>query len=269
MMQTTASIDVSRDPAVQYVLRIGDTCLVLGQRLAEWCGHAPVLEEDIALANMALDLVGQARALLTHAGALEGRGRDRVYGEDALAFLRDERDYLNITLVELPNGANGKGDFAVTVLRNLMVATFLELLWQRLAESSDAELAAIAGKAVKEARYHRRHAADWVVRLGDGTDESRLRTVAALAELWRYTPELFESDAVDEAAQASGLGPRWAELREAWLAQMKSVLDEAGLEAPAESAFRSTGKLGRHSEHMGYILTDMQYLQRAFPGGVW
>jgi ring-1,2-phenylacetyl-CoA epoxidase subunit PaaC len=263
-MQTTASIEIARDPAVQYVLRIGDTCLILGQRLAEWCGHAPVLEEDIALANMALDLVGQARALLTHAGALEGRGRERVYGEDALAFLRDERDYLNVTLVELP-----RGDFAFTVLRNLMVASFLGLLWQRLAESSDAELAAIAGKAVKEARYHRRHAADWVVRLGDGSDESRRRSVAALAELWRYTPELFESDAIDEAAQASGLGPRWSELRESWLAEMKSVLDEAGLEPPAESAFRSTGKLGRHSEHMGYILTDMQYLQRAFPGGVW
>jgi ring-1,2-phenylacetyl-CoA epoxidase subunit PaaC len=213
---------------------------------------------------MALDLVGQARALLTHAGALEGRGRDRVYGEDALAFLRDERDYLNVTLVELP-----RGDFAFTVLRNLMVASFLGLLWQRLAESSDAELAAIAGKAVKEARYHRQHAADWVVRLGDGSDESRRRSVAALAELWRYTPELFESDAVDEAAQASGLGPRWADLREPWLAEMRSVLDEAGLELPAESAFRSTGKLGRHSEHMGYILADMQYLQRAFPGGVW
>jgi ring-1,2-phenylacetyl-CoA epoxidase subunit PaaC len=263
-MQSTASIEIARDPAVQYVLRLGDSCLILGQRLAEWCGHAPVLEEDIALANMALDLVGQARALLMHAGALEGRGKDRVYGEDELAFLRDERDYLNLTLAELP-----RGDFAFTVLRNLMVATFLELLWQRLADSSDAELAAIAGKAVKEARYHRRHAADWVVRLGDGSDETRRRSVAALAELWRYTPELFESDAVDEAAQASGLGPRWADLHEPWLAEMRSVLDEAGLELPAERAFRSTGKLGRHSEHMGYILADMQYLQRAFPGGVW
>ena len=268
-MQSTASIELEHDPAAQYVLRIGDTCLILGQRLAEWCGHAPVLEEDIALANMALDLVGQARALLTHAGALEGRGRARVYGEDQLAFLRDERDYLNATLVELPNGMNGKGDFAFTVLRNLMLASFLELLWQRLVQSSDAELAAIAGKAVKEAHYHRQHAADWAVRLGDGTDESRRRSVAALAELWRYTAELFESDAVDDAAQASGLGPRWAELREPWLAQMKSVLDAAGLDMPAETAFRSSGKVGRHSEHMGYILADMQYLQRSFPGGVW
>jgi ring-1,2-phenylacetyl-CoA epoxidase subunit PaaC len=268
-MQTTASIELGRDAAAQYVLRLADTCLVLGQRLAEWCGHAPVLEEDIALANMALDLIGQARALLTHAGGLEGRGKARVFDEDQLAFLRDERDYLNVTLVELPNGVNGGRDFAFTVVRNLMLATFLERLWQHLAASSDAELAAIAGKAVKEARYHRQHAADWVVRLGDGTDESRRRCVAALAELWRYTPELFESDAVDDAAQSTGLGPRWADLREAWRADMQAVLDEAGLEVPADTAFRSSGKRGVHSEHMGYLLADMQYLQRAFPGGVW
>jgi len=147
----TASIELDRRPEVQYLLRVGDTCLVLGQRLAEWCGHAPVLEEDIALANMALDLVGQARALLTHAGRLEGREHD----EDQLAFLRDERDYFNPTLVELP-----RGDFAFTVVRNLMAASFLGLLWQRLGSSSDEELSAIAGKAIKEARYHRQHAAD-------------------------------------------------------------------------------------------------------------
>jgi ring-1,2-phenylacetyl-CoA epoxidase subunit PaaC len=261
----TASIELDRSPAVQYALRIGDTCLILAQRLAQWCGHAPQLEEDIALANMALDLVGQARALLTHASRLEGRDHD----EDQLAFLRDERDYLNLTLVELPNGTSGRGDFAFTVVRNWIVATFLELLWQRLAASSDAELAAIAGKAVKEARYHRRHAADWVVRLADGTDESRRRTEAALGEAWFYVPELFEADAVDEAASESGLGPRWSELREPWLAAMRPVLDAAGLEAPAETAFRSTGKLGRHSEHMGYILAEMQHLQRAFPGAAW
>ena len=156
-----ASIKVSRDPAVQYLLRIGDSCLILAQRLAEWCGHAPVLEEDIALSNMALDLVGQARAVLTRAGQLEGAGHD----EDQLAFLRDERDYLNLTLVELP-----RGDFAVTVLRNFVMATLLKLLWQRLQQSNDAELAAIAGKAVKEARYHQQHAGDWLLRLGDGTD---------------------------------------------------------------------------------------------------
>ena len=165
-MQTT-SIHIRQDAAVQYLLRLGDTCLILGHRLSEWCGHGPILEEDIALANMALDLVGQARALLTRAGQIEGRGRD----EDQLAYLRDERDYLNVTLVELP-----RGDFAFTVVRNAMVATLLKLLWARLSDSSDAELAAIAGKAIKEARYHQQHAADWVVRLGDGTAESRRRT---------------------------------------------------------------------------------------------
>ena len=200
----TASIRLTKTPEVQYLLRLGDTCLIHGQRLGEWCGHAPILEEDIALTNIALDQIGQARALLTRAGQTEGRAFD----EDQLAFLRDERDYRNPTLVELP-----RGDFAFTMQRNLFVATLLKLLWQRLQASADAELAAIAGKAVKEARYHQQHAADWVVRLGDGTDESARRSRAALAQLWRYVPELFDADAVDEAAAASGLGPRWADLQ--------------------------------------------------------
>ncbi len=254
------SIQLKRDPAVQYLLRVGDTALILAQRLAEWCGHAPVLEEDIALANMALDLVGQSRALLTHAGTLEGAGHD----EDQLAFLRDERDYFNATIAELP-----RGDFAFTVLRNLIVATWAKLLWERLQASSDAEVSAIAGKAVKEARYHQQHAADWVVRLADGTTESRRRIDAALAELWRFGAELFESDAVDTAAHAAGLGPRFADLREPWLAEITAVFDEAGLAIPAESGFRSTGTRGVHSEHMGFILAEMQHLQRSFPGGVW
>ncbi|WP_440108587.1 1,2-phenylacetyl-CoA epoxidase subunit PaaC [Acidovorax sp. BL-A-41-H1] len=254
------SISISRDPAVQYLLRLGDTCLILGQRLAEWCGHGPILEEDIALSNMALDLVGQARALLTRAGQVEGLGRD----EDQLAFLRDERDYVNPTLVELP-----RGDFAFTMVRNAMVATLLKLIWERLADSSDAELAAIAGKALKEARYHQQHAADWVVRLGDGTAESRRRTEAALAALWRYTPELFAADAVDEAAHASGLGPRWADVRDVWTAEMADILAAASLPVPQATAFVSTGRQGVHSEHMGFILTEMQYLQRSFPGGAW
>ena len=258
------SITVSSHPSVQYLLRIGDTCLILAQRLAEWCGHAPIVEEDIALTNMALDLVGQARAVLTRAGQLEGELGGTPHDEDQLAFLRDERDFRNCTLVELP-----RGDFAVTMLRNLAVAIFLELLWQRLEGSSDGELAAIAGKAVKEARYHREHAAGWVVRLADGTPESRRRTEAALATLWRYTPELFESDAVDAAAHAAGLGPQRTELREPWLAEIGAVFEEAGLAFPAESAYRSTGTQGVHSEHMGYILAEMQQLQRSFPGGVW
>ncbi|PJI95927.1 ring-1,2-phenylacetyl-CoA epoxidase subunit PaaC [Acidovorax sp. 69] len=258
-MQAT-SLCISRDPSVQYVLRLADTCLILGQRLGEWCGHGPILEEDIALSNMALDLVGQARALLTRAGQLEGSGHD----EDQLAFLRDERDYVNPTLVELP-----RGDFAFTMVRNAMVATLLKLLWQRLAGSSDAELAAIAGKALKEARYHQQHAADWVVRLGDGTAESRRRTEAALTTLWRYTPELFVADAVDDAAHAMGLGPRWADLQGAWTEEMAQIFAAASLATPQASAFRSTGRNGVHSEHMGYILAEMQHLQRSFPGGVW
>jgi ring-1,2-phenylacetyl-CoA epoxidase subunit PaaC len=245
---------------VQYLLRLGDTCLILGQRLAEWCGHAPILEEDIALANMALDLVGQARALLTHAGRIGGQGHD----EDQLAFLRDERDYFNLTLAELP-----RGDFAFTVVRNTMLATYLKLMWERLAESSDAEVAGIAGKAVKEARYHQQHSADWVVRLAGGTEESRRRTDAALAQAWLYVPEMFEPDAVDEAAHATGLGPTVCLLQEPWLAEMRAILDDAGLPQPKDSAFRSTGKQGVHSEHMGFVLAEMQHLQRSFPGGVW
>lgn len=255
-----SSIELKLTAPVHYLLRIGDTCLILAQRLGEWCGHAPVLEEDIAMANIALDLVGQARAVLTRAGQIEGLAHD----EDQLAFLRNERDYFNLTLVELP-----RGDFAFSVLRNTMVATWLKLLWAQLATSSDSELAAIAGKAVKEARYHQQHSGDWVVRLGDGTPESRKRMTAALSDLWRFAPELFDTDAVDEAAAATGVGPLWSDLQAPWLEDMHMILGEAGLAVPAASAFRSEGKRGQHSEHMGFILTDMQYLQRAFPGGVW
>lgn len=255
-----SSIELNRTPETQYLLRIGDTCLILAQRLGEWCGHAPVLEEDIAMTNIALDLVGQARALLTRAGQVEGLAHD----EDQLAFLRNERDYFNLTLVELP-----RGDFAFSVLRNTMVSTWLKLLWERLAKSTDSELSAIAGKAIKEARYHQQHSGDWVVRLGDGTEESNRRMNAALSELWRYVPELFDTDAVDQAASAAGVGPLWSDLQADWDKEMELILGEAGLTVPAASAFRSTGKRGVHSEHMGYILADMQYLQRAFPGGVW
>lgn len=255
-----ASVTVSASPAVQYLLRIGDTALVLGQRLGEWAGHAPVLEEDIALTNMALDLVGQARAVLTHAGSLEGQSLD----EDQLAFLREERDYRNVTLAELP-----RGDFAVTVLRNAMLGTFLRLLWQRLRDSSDPELAAIAGKAVKEARYHQQHSGDWVVRLGQGTEESKRRMRAAVDQLWRYCAELFADDEVDAHAAATGLGPRWSELRPQWDAEMGALMEQAGLPVPAPGKFLSTGKRGRHSEHMGLMLAEMQHLQRAYPGGAW
>ena len=252
------SISLQDDLAQQYLLRIGDTCLILGQRIAEWAGHAPILEEDIALSNMALDLIGQARAVLTLAGQSSG------HDEDQLAFLREERHYYNPTLVELP-----RGDFAFTVLRNTMASTLLVLLWGELLKSSNAELAAIAGQALKEARYHQEHAADWVVRLGDGTAESHQRAQAAVDALWRYTPELFSGDAVDLHAEQAGLGPAWGSLQKQWQAQMDAVLQAATLVAPKDSAFISTGKRGVHSEHMGYILTEMQHLQRAYPGGVW
>lgn len=255
-----ASIQLRADADVQYLLRIGDTALILGQRISEWTGHAPVLEEDIALANMALDLIGQSRAVLTRAGEIEGAGHD----EDQLAFLREERDYRNATLAELP-----RGDFAVTIVRNTILSTFFKQLWQRLGDSSDSELAAIAGKAVKEARYHQQHAADWLVRLADGTDESRRRVDRALAQLWPYTAELFASDAVDEHAHATGLGPRWGDLHDGWLGEMAQILAEGGLAVPASVPFLSTGKTGVHSEHMGFILAEMQQLQRAYPGGVW
>jgi ring-1,2-phenylacetyl-CoA epoxidase subunit PaaC len=259
-----ASIEISRAPAVRYLLRLGDTCLIMAQRLGEWCGHAPVIEEDIALTNIALDLIGQARAVLTRAGQLEAELGGPAHGEDQLAFLREERDFLNLTLVELP-----RGDFAETVLRNFVLATFLKLLWQRLLGSGDAELAAIAGKAVKEARYHQQHAGDWVLRLGGGTDESQRRLQAAVLALWPYVPEMFEADAVDDEALRLGLGPRWGDLQAEWMAEVAPVLQEAAVEEPVGRAFRSTGKHGVHSEYMGYILAEMQHLQRSHPGGVW
>ncbi len=271
----TASIALQPTLAMQYMLRIADTCLIHSHRLSQWCGHAPVLEEDIALTNMALDMLGQARALLAHVGALAGqRGvAAAAFTEDQLAYLRDERDFFNLTLVELPmrrsSAHSPGGDFADTVLRNFLFASWLKQAWQRLSNSTDAELAAIAAKALKEARYHQQHAADWVVRLGDGSDESHQRMAAALERAWPYTREMFDSDPVDAAAAASGLGPARSELRECWLAEVRSVLDEATLALPAEVPFTSSGSQGVHSEHMGFILAEMQSLQRRYPGGSW
>lgn len=245
---------------LEYVLRLGDNALILGQRLSEWCGRAPVIEEDLALANMALDLIGQARLLLTHAGKLEGQGRD----EDQLAFLRVERDYRNVTLAELPNH-----DFGRTTVRNFLFSAFQVLLWERLARSTDTELAAIAAKSLKEARYHLNHSAEWVIRLGDGTAESQRRTQAALDDLWPYTAELFSADATDDAVAAAGIGPAWRELEAAWQASVLLVLEEATLTVPANTPFRSQGRLGRHSEHMGHLLATLQYMQRTYPGAQW
>jgi ring-1,2-phenylacetyl-CoA epoxidase subunit PaaC len=264
-----ASIHVEMTPHVEYVLRIADTCLVHAQRLAEWSGHGPVLEEDIALTNMALDLLGQARALLAHAGTLDGNAFD----EDQLAFLRDERDFRNLTLVEQPlrkpSAHAPGGDFADTVLRNFLLASWLALLWERLLGSSDAVLSGIAAKAVKEARYHRQHNGGWVVRLGDGTDESTARMRAALERIWPYTREMFAGDGVDAEAQARSIGPARAALRPPWDADVAALLAEARLPAPPDTPFTSHGTQGRHSEHLGYILAEMQTLQRSFPGGRW
>ncbi|HNJ82976.1 MAG TPA: phenylacetate-CoA oxygenase subunit PaaC [Piscinibacter sp.] len=248
------------DKRIYYVLRIADACLIHGQRLGEWCGHAPIVEEDIALTNVALDHIGQARALLTLAGELEGRGRD----EDALAFLRQEREYRNPTMLELPNG-----DFARTVLRVFLWASFMKVLCKALATSTNAQLSAIAAKSRKEVRYHQQHSGDWVVRLGDGTEESARRMSEALALLWPYAAEWFADDDIDRAAQASGLGPAWSTLESAWMAELQPVFEAAKLSPLAHTPFRTTGKLGRHSEHMGYLLAEMQTLPRAFPGAVW
>ncbi len=253
------------DAKTTYVLRLADTCLVHSQRLSEWSGHAPALEEDLALSNIALDLLGQARALLTHAGQLEGAGRD----EDQLAFLREERDYRNVVLVELPNAAaspsdgGGGRDYALTTLRNAAMAIWLELLYERLQASGDAELAGIAAKSLKEVRYHRQHSGDWVVRLGDGTPESQARMQAALNLLWPYFNELFAAEGVD------GVGPAWNELEPEWRARWNALMQEATLVLPRESAMQPQGHLGIHSEHMGHMLATMQFLQRAYPGGVW
>jgi ring-1,2-phenylacetyl-CoA epoxidase subunit PaaC len=251
---------VSDAATLAYVLRLADSSLIHGQRLAEWCGHAPVLEEDIALANIALDHIGQARLLLTLAGQIEGRGRD----EDALAFQRIEREFRNVTMLELPNG-----DFARTVLRLFLWSSFMKAAWTALASSSNETLAAIAVKSLKECRYHLRHSADWVLRLGDGTDTSHQLMVRALADLWPYIAEWFVADEVDAHAAARGLGPSWADLRAAWWTDVQAVLGQATLQAPAETPFVSTGKQGRHSEHMGYVLAEMQSVTRAFPGAVW
>lgn len=252
---------------VAYVLRLGDACLVHGQRLAEWCGHAPVLEEDIALANIALDHVGQARALLALAGQLEGQGRD----EDALAYLRNEPEFLNPTLLELPNAPPGSNDpcFGRTVMRCFLWSSFACLVWRALSASNEPVLAGIAAKALKESRYHARHSGDWVVRLGDGSEVSHARLQAALDAMWPYTAEWFGDDAVDDAASASGLGPAWATLQDDWLAAVTPVLQQATLGLPPDTPFRSHGRDGRHSEHLSHLLGDMQSLARAFPGAVW
>jgi ring-1,2-phenylacetyl-CoA epoxidase subunit PaaC len=258
----SASNDASagKDMLLHYVLRLADTSLILGQRLSEWVGHAPALEEDLGLANIALDLIGQARLLLSYAGEIEGRGRS----EDELAFLRDAPEFLNLTLVEQPNG-----DFGRSLVRQLLASAFQLELYTALQSSADTRLAEIAAKALKETAYHFRYSAGWVVRLGDGTAESRARVQSALNELWPFTVELFASDSVDEAIAAAGVAPRAADLKAAWSARIDAVLAEATLTRPADSVYPWHGKGGIHTEHLGFLLAEMQFLQRAYPGCSW
>jgi ring-1,2-phenylacetyl-CoA epoxidase subunit PaaC len=246
--------------AAAYVLRLADLSLVLGQRLGEWIGHAPAIEEDLGLANTALDLIGQARLLLAYAGEIEGRGRS----EDDLAFLRDQGEFLNPVLAEQPNG-----DFGQTIVRQVLIDAFQLELYERLMTSADARLAAIAAKSVKETRYHFRYSAGWLVRLGDGTEESRARVQSALEKFWPLTVELFAADDLDRAMADAGVAPRLDEVRAAWILRIEELLAEATLTLPSDRTYSWFGKRGQHSEHLGYMLADMQHLQRAHPGARW
>ncbi len=245
---------------VEYVLRRGDDALILGQRLAEWCGHSPFLEEDIAMANTALDHIGRARLLLTHAGTLEGRGRD----EDALAYQRGEREFLNALICELPIG-----DFSFSLMRQYLLDVFHHALFQALTQSKDDGLAAIAAKAVKESAYHVRRSGDWVVRLGDGTAESHRRIQTALDELWGYTDELFIVDAVECEMASAGIAPVLADIAACWQAAVDPVLASAGLTVPKDEWRAGGGRAGLHTEHMGRLLAEMQSVQRSYPGQSW
>ena len=245
----------------EWILRLADDALVLAQRLSEWCSHGPALEEDIALSNIALDLLGQARAMLTLAGGREGRGRD----EDALAYFRTDSEYRNALLVELPNG-----HFGDTITRQMLFDQFAVLRYDALANQSvDLELSAIASKALKEVRYHAAHSSQWVVRLGDGTEDSHQRVQESLNVLWPYTEELFEDDAVSQACAAAGILPLNASFKEVWSSQVQNILSEATLSIPESKALLTGGRNGRHTEHLSYMLAEMQVLQRTYPGAEW
>ncbi|MGZ8994837.1 MAG: 1,2-phenylacetyl-CoA epoxidase subunit PaaC [Burkholderiaceae bacterium] len=249
-----ASVSIVSDAHLQYVLRIADSALILGHRLSEWCGHGPVLEEDIALTNVALNLIGQARLLYGYAGALECKGR----GEDQFAFGRNESEFRNFTIVELPNG-----NYGFTILRNFLFLVFQRELWAALQASAEEQFSEIARKSLTETRYHVQQASDWVIRLGDGTEESHARMQRALDVLWPYTAEFFSSSAIDDA------GPAASTLEGAWLSAVRPVLDVATLQIPGRTGFLSHGKEGVHSEHLTPLLAEMQYLQRAYPNCAW
>lgn len=248
------------EPLFVYLVRHADDNMVLAQRLAEWVSWAPELEEDIALANLALDFLGVARALYTYAGAVEGQGRT----EDDLAMFRGEREYTNLLLVEQPNG-----DFAHTMARQFFVDAYQLGLWDALSSSTDDTVAGIAAKALKEARYHYRHSSTWVVRLGDGTEESHRRMQAAVDWLWRFTGEMFIPDEVDRAVAGDGVGADPSGLRSGWEERIVEVFDRATLEVPTDPFQQTGGRAGFHGEHLGHLLAELQWMQRSYPGMEW
>ena len=256
----TASIQVSETPLVLYALRRADDALILGHRLSEWCGHAPMLEEDMALANMGLDLLGQARELYSYAAKVEGRGND----EDKFAYLRDVRQYRNLLLVERPNG-----DFACTITRQFFYAAFADLYWRAMMTSRDTTLAAIAARSEKESAYHLRHCSEWMVRLGDGTDESHRRAQTAVDDLWAYTGEMFAVDDSERGLIDTGIAVDPARLHSQWLHTVSDVLREATLALPKNDWMQQGGRSGRHSEHLGHLLSELQSMQRTSPGATW
>lgn len=248
------------DALFEFLLRLGDDHLILGHRVSEWCGHAPMLEEDLSMPNMALDLIGQARALYTYAGEVEGKGRD----EDAIAYLRRENEYKNLLLVERPNT-----DFAYTMIRHFYYANFMELFWTKVQNSSNAMLSAIASKAIKEITYHVRHTSQWIIRLGDGTQESHRRTQEAVDVLYVYTGEMFEDDMVSTVLADAGIIPKLSDLKGEWDERVSQLFNIATLSVPEVAWPRSGGRNGHHGEEMGYLLAELQYMQRAYPGMQW
>ena len=257
---TVANIEVTETPLVLYTLRRADDALILGHRLSEWCGHAPMLEEDMALANMGLDLLGQARELYTYAAKVEGRDND----EDKFAYLRDVRQYRNLLLVEQPNG-----DFAQTMVRQFFYAAFADLYWRAMMKSADSALAAIAAKSEKESAYHLRHTSEWIIRLGDGTEESHTRAQGAIDHLWAYTGEMFDADGSERALVDAGIAIDAAALRPSWLKTVSEIVSEATLLLPKSDWMQQGGRSGRHSEHLGHLLSELQSMQRTFPGATW
>lgn len=256
---------------LDYLLHLADNALVLGQRNAEWCGHGPVLEEDIAMANISLDLIGQARLLYQHAAALKGGGAT----EDQLAYFRDAMEFRNYTLLELPHHgplagtASAERDYATTIARNFLYSTLMLLVWDALQQSTDTQLAAIAAKSLKETRYHVRHARDWLLRLGDGTEASHRRIQAAVDHLMPYTQEFWTASVAEMQAASHGAGVDVPSLQDAWDAMVDEALAEATLRRPAAGGYAPRGKEGMHSEHLGYVLSEMQGLARQHPGATW